>query len=331
MNCAKCKNEASKSSVKCVECGSIYHATCCHIRTVAKLTSMTERAVTAWRCDECAQDTASLKSDPEDNKVTDILLAIQRDMAAQQKANKQGFTSINQQLVKLQETLADMNQKLTAVEAENAALKVECGELRAENKSLLSKVNLLENEVHDLQQYSRNRNIELKGVPLTKNEDVYEILRSVANALGITFNRHDISIAHRLPAPKDKTPSIVAQFVSRSTRADWIKAAKQKKIQTTDLSASLRPSPVFLVDHLTPQNRRLLGYAKSRVREGHLAYAWSREGNILIRKTQDSPARRVRTTTEVDFIVGPVASGGDGGGGGSGDRSKTSNTNGPSK
>jgi hypothetical protein len=314
MSCPTCKTDVSnaKNTVKCVECSSVYHATCCRIRTVAKLTSMSARTLATWKCDDCAQDTASIRSDPEDSKVTDILLAIQRDISASKEATKQGFSTINLQLTKLNETLAELNNKLSAVEAENAALKVECTELRTENKILATKVNNLEREIGDIQQYSRNRNVELLGIPITKNEDVYEILSSVAGALGVPYNRNDISVAHRLPAPKGKTPSIVAQFISRSTRAVWINMAKQKKIQTTDLAASLRPSPVFVVEHLTPQNRRLLGYAKACVREQLLAFAWSREGKIFVRKTADAPARRVFTSNDVDGVARPERGGGEG-------------------
>ncbi|KAG8309425.1 hypothetical protein J6590_086112 [Homalodisca vitripennis] len=129
--------------------------------------------------------------------------------------------------------------------------------------------------------------------------------------LWVSPSQKSISIAHRLPEPRRKSfhPSIVVQFVSRSTKAEWISAAKKKRIKTTDLAASLPPAPVLVLDHLTPQNKHILGRATSLVKDGQLAFAWSRDGKVLVRQTVDSPARRVRSIDEVEVFVRPAVSG----------------------
>lgn len=45
---------------------------------------------------------------------------------------------------------------------------------------------------------SRNHNIETKGVPLSENDDVLQVIRVVARVLGMGFSGAEISIAHRL-------------------------------------------------------------------------------------------------------------------------------------
>ncbi|KAG8276252.1 hypothetical protein J6590_069477 [Homalodisca vitripennis] len=126
---------------------------------------------------------------------------------------------------------------------------------------------------------------------------------SVANALQVTFNNEDISTAHRLQAPKNRNfhASIVVQFARRSVRASWLTAAKKKKLQTTDLHSSLKPAPVFVVEHLSPHNRELLQEAKAMVRENKLAYAWCSNGKILVRKSENSRAVRIfRSINELE-------------------------------
>ncbi|KAG8333591.1 hypothetical protein J6590_107784, partial [Homalodisca vitripennis] len=56
-------------------------------------------------------------------------------------------------------------------------------------------------------------------------------------------------------------------------------------------------------------NRGILGRAKSLVKDGQLAFAWSRDGKVLVRHTVESPARRVRSIDEVEAFVRPVVSG----------------------
>ncbi|KAG8295687.1 hypothetical protein J6590_074800 [Homalodisca vitripennis] len=116
----------------------------------------------------------------------------------------------------------------------------------------------------------------------------------VAQALDVNQANEDISIAHRLSRPTKNVlaPGIVIQFLSIYTRAVWLSAAKRKKIETTDLSPTLKQAPVYVNEHLTAHNRQLLGHAKTLVREKKLAYAWVSDGNILVRKTADSQALR---------------------------------------
>lgn len=124
--------------------------------------------------------------------------------------------------------------------------------------------------------------------------------------MGVSYTREDISIAHRLSRPNNENhsaPAIVVQFVSRSVRAEWLSAAKKRKILTTDLSPSLQPAPVYINEHLSAHNKQLLGRAKSLVREKKLAYAWVNDGRVLVRKTADSQAERVRDFGEIDRAV----------------------------
>lgn len=306
MNCAKCNRDIAnaKDVAKCVDCSLSYHVACCRVRT--------RSSRGAWKCDDCTQDVASNvsnKSDLEEPKVTDLLSSMKKYM-------EKHFENIEKKLETLQTSQDELMTKLGEVEKDNAQLKVECEKLKKINIELGNRVGGLEYEIAELQQYTRNQNIEIRGIPMTRNEDVYVVLKAVAQALGVAFNRDTISVAHRLPTPRGKSfhPSIVVQFTSRTTRATWIDAAKQKRISTTDLAASLPAGPVFVVDHLTARNKGILGQAKYQVKQGNLAFAWSRDGKIFVRKTADSPAHRVSSRDQVCDIAGVSVGGGRGDG-----------------
>ncbi|KAG8312529.1 hypothetical protein J6590_020450 [Homalodisca vitripennis] len=176
----------AKDAVKCVECGLSFHVTCCRIRTLAKLTSMSARNLASWKCDDCSQDSSSVashKSDSVDPNISDILLAIQKEIAVSQAANRDGFSAIEQRLTGLQASVDEFHKRLSSLEAENVELKAECVELRTKNESLSRRVFDVELQMADIQQYSRNHNVEVMGVPVTKSESVYEIVKSVATRL----------------------------------------------------------------------------------------------------------------------------------------------------
>lgn len=128
-------------------------------------------------------------------------------------------------------------------------------------------------------------------IPSTQNKEIYSVLQAVEKALNIDFSRDQISAAHRLVAPKGRRfhPNIVVQFISRTTKATWINAVKQKRKKTMDMAPSLTPGPVYIVDHLKSRNKALLGRAK----QVGLEFAWTQIGKILIRKTPVSQALQV--------------------------------------
>ncbi|KAG8241414.1 hypothetical protein J6590_087464 [Homalodisca vitripennis] len=103
---------------------------------------------------------------------------------------------------------------------------------------------------------SRMDNIEVRGDSQTRRENVYSVLKPVARAIGVPYDKRDISTAHRFPVPRDQRfhPSIVVRFTLRS------------------------------------HNRALLQRGKAEVRAGTLTYAWCKDGKVFIRKTHTSRA-----------------------------------------
>lgn len=308
--CSKCKGDLSSGGdiVKCCDCGLEFHAACCKIRTANKQSKST------WRCDGCRQDTASgssQRSDSDNLTVIDMFKNIQRELTESRATSTASFTKIEKSMEAVNTSLAVINSRLTALEDDNKKLSKKCVKLEANEVKLESRVTTLEREIVDLQQYSRNKNLEIRGVPMTTNENVYTVLGRLAQSLEVQFGVNDISTAHRLASPRDSrySPSIIVQFVSRDVRRRWLIAAKKKRPQTTDLSASLRPGPVFVGEHLTKHNKDLLKMAKSYVKEGRLTYAWTRDGKVFVRKTSQSPPRRVIFTQDIDKEAGPPVAG----------------------
>lgn len=311
MVCNKCSEACvnPKESVKCVDCSNEFHLACLRIRS-EKLRKMTPQDIASWRCNSCKQDVASLSSLPDkedsDSSLVELLKSIKLEMSKNNSENRENFTSLKTEIAKVNSFLTSLEAKMSTLETENKALIVQCEALTKKNEDLSKHVQNLQNDMCEMQQYSRSNNIEIKGIPVTSNENIYSVLSSVATALDVDYSGGDISIAHRLQQPKDKSqpPSIVVQFVSRFVRNEWLAAAKKKHLQTTDLIKTFRPAPVFVNEHLTAENKALLGKSKYLVRKSKLHSAWTRNGIINVRKSSDSKTRRVRSLNEVCDIAG---------------------------
>ena len=119
--------------------------------------------------------------------------------------------------------------------------------------------------MENVKEYIRRDMLELHGIPVTRDENPNEIVKSVVNLLdrGHQFHDQDISISHRLPAPEGKIPPIIVKFTRRNTRTFSLKRQLQSK-STLDLGFPTE-SRIYLNESLTQRTRELLKELKARL------------------------------------------------------------------
>lgn len=67
----------------------------------------------------------------------------------------------------------------------------------------------------------------------------------------------------------------------------------REKLTTKHVHPSLRQGNVFVNEHLTVHNKMLLYNARLLVDDKKLAYAWVRDGKLLVKKEADGRAVRI--------------------------------------
>ena len=80
-------------------------------------------------------------------------------------------------------------------------------------------------KLDDLEQYGRRENLEIHGVPWTRNECTNEIVQKVAKVLHVKLTSNDISTSHRLfnsdivnAYEKNQHPPIIVRFANRDKK-----------------------------------------------------------------------------------------------------------------
>ena len=170
--------------------------------------------------------------------------------------------------------------------------------LETENTTLKRSLNILGEKVDELEQRSRIANIEIKGIPMTPNEDCKMIVLDVAKAAGIQAQLGDIQIAHRIMASKNK--QIVAQLSSRAIRIEWMKKFKgERNLNANKINRAFKDNPVFVNEHLTVRNKTLLQETKSFAKMKNFKFVWVNDNRILMRKTENSKILRIRDQTDL--------------------------------
>jgi len=299
--CEKCNTALNhpNTTITCKTCSRKFHGACCGFRKNSNATAKTQ-----WQCSSC--DTVAPATKP-DIALCDMLEAIRREFNNKLDELVDKYSGMDANYKSLSESYDKLNMTLETFKHQLDAQNCEIAELKKEKKDITDELNAIKQDLADLQQYTRRNNIEVHGVPVTPKEDVYAVVEAIAGAIGVEYNRRDISIAHRLGSSRKDGPSgIVIACVSRTTKNAWIAAARRRKrmsgspLCARDLSSSLPETPIYINEHLTAANKQLLGAARAAKRSGAISFAWPSDGKILVRQHADSNVIRITQVSDLN-------------------------------
>lgn len=295
------------AAITCTECAFSYHAGNCS--GVAEATVRSKPDIgTTWLCATCkgaklrsSQKSAKTKQEKEVD-ISDKLAVMNRRIAALLP-----LVSKMDELMTVKETVrnieiavenlsANYDTLLLTVDSQTKEIadlkarveKVECSTPTQELKEL-------KRELNDLDQYSRNRNLEIHGLELTEGENLLSKLNSIGRKLNIAeVTAREIEAIHRLPSKPDKVPVVLVRFESRYTKEKW---AEQRPL------LKIKEPGVRFFDNLTPYNKQLLWMAKTRALERSYQFTWQRNGKVLVKKKQGDRIIRIKSEDDLEQIV----------------------------
>lgn len=218
---------------------------------------------------------------------------------------------VRKELRDFEKSLEDFNARFEEVMAKNVALENENQQLKKSNEALMSDCSKMKRELEEQElritaneQYSRNCNVEIKGVKENEDEDLVQTVCQLGTSLEQNVKPDDIEIVHRVKTRDDQAPAnIVVRFKSRSKRDALLEKAKKTRLTMTDLGHSSN-TPIYVNEHLCPTLKRLLGMAIEKKRASNWKFVWVKHGHILARKDEhkDSRVIRVKCARDIDKI-----------------------------
>eukprot|EP00794_Sanderia_malayensis_P001742 gene1742-biopygen1588 len=125
-----------------------------------------------------------------------------------------------------------------------------------EMEDLKKEINHQQNEIHDLQQYSRQDSIEVSEIPQKEGENPEEIILKICKEIGVRVNTHEIVACHRLRSTKGN-PAIIAKFFNRKIEEQIMFSRKNLKIKTIesfgfDVADQEKKNKIFINESLCP-------------------------------------------------------------------------------
>lgn len=313
VNCSVCSLSCDEPAeiIKCVGvCQNVFHIKCASTKNHDSQL-LTRGAKKEWQCDGCkpAKDKSSLSSSKSasfSTAVTKEFLvktfeAFKNEVFEELHKNSKDFTDFRASLDFFSDALDKTNKLMEEVRTSCNELKKENQELRRENLALKNQVTSVEIRMRNLEQYSRRTNIEISGVPETKGEVVGELLQDVAKAVRVDMRHANVVAAHRVPTfNKQRAAPIIVKFVTSEERDMWITAFKEVRPLTADkINPAFNKVKVFINEHLSPENKKLLSKTKEVAREKGYKYVWSREGKLFVRRENGDRCKKIDSESDL--------------------------------
>lgn len=193
--------------------------------------------------------------------------------------------------------------ELKSFKAQLGQLNAANEQLRSENKELRSSLENSVNRIAELEQYSRLKNLEIKGVPVNTNENVQDVIKQITETLSVPLEMQDVDVCHRVPTKQPSQQHIVVQFTTRQKRDAVLYAAKKKRLTTGMIGIPGQTSPIFVNEHLTLSNKLLLSETIKAKKGKSWKFVWTKNGKVYARKTENSRVVNIQNMSDIEKIV----------------------------
>lgn len=304
MKCTKCGDTAT-DAVTCGLCQSILHFGCAGV-TEKTYSRMGPEKKQAWRCLQCRGGNVLTPTAAAGAAAEPTLLDVLREI----KAFRSEFSSMQDSLNAVKcdvhntsQAVIGITSKIESIENQISSLPAMQDELNLVQQDLLDTnkvITELKDDNNAREQFSRLNNIEISGVPVTKSENLNNILQNICIKVGFNLMNTDVDTIHRVrrfnvTTSKDKgtgdarPPAIIVRFTQRRRKDELLAAARvRKSLSTSDIGIGGEPAPLYLNDHLTPANKMLLRRAREAKSQFNYSYLWVRDCKIMMRKNDTS-------------------------------------------
>lgn len=196
---------------------------------------------------------------------------------------------------KSNEKLDDFGDRLTELETKAAAFD------KLQETVQLMQVDM-DKTKHDLflnEQRSRLNNVEIKGVPFKKDENLFSIMDAIGRKINYICPKTQINYISRVPIHNSSEKLIIVSFLNRYIKEDFVAAARLVK----DLSDIQGGPRIYVNDHLSVDSKKLLTKTKLIAKERNYEFVWVKHGKIHVRKNNGCKSFIVRKEPDLNKII----------------------------
>ncbi len=198
--------------------------------------------------------------------------------------------------------LRDLGAKIESIQEENRNLVRMLEKRDNELEECERKIENLEHKIDKLEQKDKAFNVVIKNVPRSTNENCSDIVHKISELIGFNCeNSANNYVAHRI-SKKQYSP-ILVRFKNMAMKDEMMEKIKNKKeitldeLEFTDYNEDY--GKVYVNHDLTAFRRELFMKAKAKQKQLKYKFLWISNGDILMRKTNDSNKIFIRSFEDI--------------------------------
>lgn len=310
MKCAMC-NSSFNDGAQCGSCKRHLDFSCANI-TEAAYRKMRSEKRAAWKCPSCRNPSpgpSNYQPEPEhESSALETILSEIRDIKLQLSSLPsliEDVRSIKTEISDLRASCEFNSAKLDDYSVRLASVESKLPDVTRIQETVTSTQDVLTRFKNDFlakEQWARLNNVEIKGIPLKKGENLFSIVELISRVVNYAVPKSQINYISRIPVHDSKEKSIIVCFINRYIKEEFVAAARAlKSISLQDLGFT-GPGRVFINDHLTPEHKKLLTKTKSVLKAKDYRYIWVKYGKIHVRKSDMSHVVIINTENDLNKL-----------------------------
>jgi hypothetical protein len=253
---------------------------------------------------------AELSKQTIDYLRNDIISAIKSELPALiRRGLKAELAPILAQIETVQHSVSFLSEKYDEIHPKIDKILADSHKFENELLGARDLTEKLSYRINALEQQLRESNIEVHGVPENRSEILAATIKQIGNVVSLKLEDEDIIKVTRVTKfnKESKAPrTIVAKLKSPRQRDEFISAITRYNKQhptnrmNTGLIGIAGNSPVYISEHLSPQNKALHAAARIKAKEKRYKFVWVRSGRVFVRRDENSPFMHIKSLSSLD-------------------------------
>ena len=231
------------------------------------------------------------------------------------------ITNLSKRLDSIESSQQMISDKYDSILNSMQSTKKQINDLNNWCEAQDNKINHLNGSVYDaeaaidsIQQYSRRDCLEISGIPILPLDSPANLTQELGQLIGVTLDKQDISIAHRLPDTKSKKNRFIVKFIRREKRDEFYKSRKhlggKKASELPSVACEMgksihQDSVMYINESLTQYRSELFGRINKFKKDNKYKFLWTNNGKIYLRKHETSQTFTFTTFDEFDEFTTP--------------------------
>lgn len=200
----------------------------------------------------------------------------------------------------------DIHAALATITTTVSTLAAQVSELHEKDTQKDKEIKHMNTRINKLEQQMIAKNIEIKNIE-NKEISPFDVVKTIAASLDVEIKEEEINKAYRL---KKKENKIIVEFSSLSKKNELMSKIVRHRVDAKIINSgdnnNSSPKYIYLNDQLTYNNRQLLWIAKTKAHEAKWKFVWVKNGNIFVRKNENSSSIIIKNAADIELISSTI-------------------------